>query len=79
LTKRELQKQLYRSWRQLGRNIPRGFVFPSARDVTRKLDFIYDFAQALITDKVDQEALDDGEFDAVTRGLLEKHGVPHNR
>lgn len=56
-TKRELQKQLYRSWRKLGRNIPRGFVFPSARDVARKLGFIYDFAQALITGKVDQNVL----------------------
>jgi hypothetical protein len=44
LTKRELQKRLYRSWRKLRRNIPRGFVFSNMRDAKRKLGFVYDFA-----------------------------------
>ena len=75
LTKRELLKSLYNSWRKLGRQVPRGAVFCDMSVARERLNFAADFVQEARTGVLDVEAIANGEFNEAARDFMEQHGV----
>jgi hypothetical protein len=75
MAKRELLTRVYRAWRALGANLPRGRRFPPLERVKQRLEFGADLLAGFKSGALDVAAMSRGEFDDAALDLMEKHGV----
>ena len=73
-TRRELLKTLYREWRSLGYDIPRGKVFPPQRRAVNLLKLLRELDTNVRAKNVNLDNLGLGQFDATARAIFEKYG-----
>jgi len=73
-TKRRLLKTLYRDWRSLGFDIPRGAVFRPRRFAINILKLLRELDANARANNIDLDGLEHGEFDASARAIFEKYG-----
>lgn len=75
MAKRELLKRVYRAWRALGTNLPRGWRFPSLERVKQRLEFGTDLLAGFKSGTLDVAAMSRGEFDETALDLMDKHDI----
>lgn len=73
--KRQLLKQLYAAWRDVGIPQPRGYVSPNHTHVRARLELYFDLAHEVLADRVDMDVLGRGEWDETCLGILARHGL----
>lgn len=76
MTKRELLKSLYREWRKLGRNVPRGVCVLRPQHCRKESGFPCEFHAQGTGWIVDVDGIANGEFNAAARSFWEQYGIP---
>jgi hypothetical protein len=77
--KRWLLKEVYSTWRKLGKRFKRGQVFPNLGRAIDLLSLAYDITAAFKDGELDPDALARDQFESHSRAFLEERGVEFDR
>lgn len=72
---RRLLKEVFQAWQRIGKPKPRGWVMPGQSVIAEKLALSIELITAMVSGRIDANALARGEPDDATLDILDKHGI----